>query len=249
MSLYGNLCCLEFLSVADSPVQGRCTVILVCALIIVTIYLAETKRLNYISLVLCFIFFGAVQFILVYIIDYFPSKWDSDYDLYYYLMASFGSFPVRFVAIYCIYKSIKLSYINIKIDKMIYAGKKIKPYMELQLNTLLEIRKELEDISSRSIDTEKLLELLVMLSDDSLKKAYSNMMFEREKNDLLECRKKALNSKILLDVQGKSSTEVKIQVEKIISNRRKMIDIISKKSYDLKDYKALLTLKKSLQTK
>lgn len=236
----GSLFCFSFLKEAETVGPWIATGISVMAMCVVVSYI-KIKEIWSIKTALCVMgCFGLIQLIIIGTIKT-PYYWKGDDEWVLRLCSGFFSQPLFCLVSYGIARMIEGN-VDGKTFEII---RKIKAILEKQIDALNEINKELVAVSTEYKRADRLLNLLGIISDSSLEKTYIDTRNAKDKELISKINKILLDNRIALSIQGKTTSVIKQEVEKMIKEKRSVLTEVSSNKYTRKDYG---TLKSRLKT-
>lgn len=227
----GSLFCFVFLKEAETAGPWIATAISVIAMCVVVSYI-KIKEIWSIKTALCVMgCFGIVQLIIIGTIKT-PYYWKGDDEWFLRLCSGFFSQPLFCLISYGIARMVEEN----ADEKTIEIIKKIQTTLQSQISALNEINKELNSVSTEYKRADRLLKLFSIVSDSSLEKSYIDTRNVKDKELISKINKMLSDNRITLSVQGKTTSVIKDEVEKMIMEKRSVLTEVSNNKYTRKDY-------------
>ena len=227
----GSLFCFIFLKESETAGPWIATAISVMVMCAVISYI-RIKEIWSIKVALCVMgCFGLVQLIILGTIET-PYYWKGDDEWFLRLASGFFSQPLFCLIGYGIARRVE-EIIDDKTSNMIT---KIQSILKKQISALEEISRELIRVSGGYKRTDGLLNLIGIITDSSLEQSYVDARNMKDKEVLNKIGKIALDNKINISFQGKTTSSIKSDVEAKIKEKKELLSEVSKARYTRKDY-------------
>lgn len=227
----GSFFCFMFLSEAETVGPWIATAISLVVMCVIISYIRIKEQWS-IKVALCVMgCFGLVQLIILGTVET-PYYWKGDDEWFLRLCSGFFSQPLFCLIGYGIARMVEGSF-DEKTSDII---RKIQYTLEKQIGALEEIKHELVQVSVEYKGTDSLLHLLSTISDTSLEKSYIAARNVKDEEVLIRVRKVLLDNKMNLNLQDKTTSEIRLDTDAMIQEKRTLLSEISKNNYTRKDY-------------